>query len=304
MAVIAVETIAAAALRARLRSHGKVAVSVTASAWDLLAGRVGGAKVEGRLWESPLGLTARVLDVQVGLVELDLPAVFAQQRIVLRNTPVGSARVVFNADDFGAFLQHPLVTTAARRAVQGRPFLFDREGVVIAPGSRGSDGCVLFSGLLPASGQRYQLTMRPARGGRAVAVAATPVGAARDIPSGGGAAPTATQGGQQQQAVRSTSSAAGAAAGPLGAVSLATAGSGDEDPLVSGELSRFFSGLLVDLQGAELAFSSMRVYGGSAAGSRRVSGSSGEASVAGSEAVLELDLRATVRSFPPLNLQF
>lgn len=57
------ETIAAAALRARLRSHGGVSVRLRANGWDLLAGRVEGAAVEGRLWESPLGLTARILDV-------------------------------------------------------------------------------------------------------------------------------------------------------------------------------------------------------------------------------------------------
>lgn len=51
-------------------------------------------------------------------MELDLPAVLSQQRILLRNVPTGSARVVFTAADFGAFLQHPLVTTAARKAVQ------------------------------------------------------------------------------------------------------------------------------------------------------------------------------------------
>ncbi|EFJ44756.1 hypothetical protein VOLCADRAFT_106216, partial [Volvox carteri f. nagariensis] len=181
MAVVAVETIAAAALRARLRSHDKVDVRVTASGWDLLAGRIHGAKVEGRQWESPLGLTARVLEVEVDSVELDLPAVLSQQRILLRNVPLGSARVVFNAADFGAFLQHPLVTTAARTAVQGRPFLFDRTGVVIAPGgSQGSSGgCVLFSGTLLASGQRYQLSMRPTRGGRAAEVVATPIGPTR-----------------------------------------------------------------------------------------------------------------------------
>ncbi|GIL43393.1 hypothetical protein Vafri_1166 [Volvox africanus] len=257
MVVIAVEAIAAAALRTRLRSHAKVAVHVKASSWGILAGRLEGAKVEGRGWESPLGLTARILDVGVGPVELDVPAVFAQQQIVLRNVPVGSARVAFNAGDFGAFLQHPLVTVAARTAVQGCPFLFDRIGVTIIPGSGGGGGCVLLSGTLPANGQRYQLCMRPTQGGRAVAVAATPTGAMKESACLSQKGELQNAGGKPRAGSREDWTAA--TANSVSDVSLATAGSGEEDCLVSEELSRFFSGLLVDLQGAELTFNSMRI---------------------------------------------
>lgn len=49
---------------------------------------------------------------------VDYGAVITQQRIVLRNIPVGTARCVFTADDFGAFLVHPLMKAAAAKAVQ------------------------------------------------------------------------------------------------------------------------------------------------------------------------------------------
>ena len=41
-----------------------------------------------------------------------------KQQILLTNVPVGTARVVFNAADFGNFLVHPLMTEAAKEAVE------------------------------------------------------------------------------------------------------------------------------------------------------------------------------------------
>jgi hypothetical protein len=54
----------------------------------------------------------------VGEACLDYSAMLWQQRIVLTNIPVGTARVVFSGRDFGHFLIHPLVVNAAARAVQ------------------------------------------------------------------------------------------------------------------------------------------------------------------------------------------
>ncbi|PNW84901.1 hypothetical protein CHLRE_03g163250v5 [Chlamydomonas reinhardtii] len=371
MAAVAVETIAAAALRARLRSHGGVSVRLRANGWDLLAGRVEGAAVEGRLWESPLGLTARILDVEVGRVELDLAAALQQQRIALRNVPLGAARVVFSGPDFGAFLRHPLVVAAAARAVQGLSFSFDREVLVLPPSSSsssgssssngsssnpggGATGAVLFSGVLPATQQRYQLTMRPAQGGgRAVTVTAVPVGTAAAIPPAAAGLPAAAGAGVGAGAAAAAAAAAAslagsplrskgrgnggpaaaaatlAAAGPAG-LSTASAGSvsgsssslassssaeGEPDPVVSAELSRWFSGLTVDLQGAELAFDGLCVSEAAAVAARDNArggagsgvGGGGGARLAARDAAegwIDLRLKATVRDFPPLNLQF
>lgn len=53
----------------------------------------------------------------MGQVFVDLGAMLAQQRIVLANVPVGTARAVFSSTDLGNFLEHPLVTTAAKGAL-------------------------------------------------------------------------------------------------------------------------------------------------------------------------------------------
>ncbi|KAG2455145.1 hypothetical protein HYH02_000963 [Chlamydomonas schloesseri] len=358
MAAVAVEAVAAAALRARLRSHGRVSVRLAANGWDMLAGRVEGAAVEGRLWESPLGLTARILDVEVGRVELDLGAALQQQRIVLRNTPLGAARVVFSGPDFGAFLQHPLVRAAAARAVQGLPFSFDREVLVLPPSagtgtgaaggtgnsSGGATGAVLFSGVLRATQQRYQLTMRPAQGGRAVTVSAVPVGAAAAAAGAGAlagaAAGAAALAGSFGGSGRSGGAATAAAplAPPAAGLSTASAGSvsnsnsfstvsslasssadGGSDPVVSAELTRFFSRLTVDLQGAELAFDGLAVGQAAALAARDNASAAGRSGAGGgggggggpklvardaAEGWIDLRLKATVRDFPPLNLQF
>jgi hypothetical protein len=54
----------------------------------------------------------------VGEASLDPAAVLFKQQIQLTNVPVGTARVVFNASDFGNFLVHPLMTEAAKEAVE------------------------------------------------------------------------------------------------------------------------------------------------------------------------------------------
>ena len=59
-------------------------------------------------------------DLQATVSEaiLDYGAILFQQRIILSNTPVGTSRVVFSAQDFGNFLAHPLMQAAAKEAVQ------------------------------------------------------------------------------------------------------------------------------------------------------------------------------------------
>ncbi len=56
----------------------------------------------------------------VGVSSLDYAQVLLQRTIVLTNIPTGTARVVFSELDLGNFLVHPLVTEAAKTAVQVR----------------------------------------------------------------------------------------------------------------------------------------------------------------------------------------
>lgn len=118
--------------------------------------------------------------------------------------------------------------------------------MLLAPDTGPGGGRVLFSGTLPASGRRYALAMRPVRGGRGAEVQAK-----------------AVEAGSENAALRP----AGAHVDAAGEGGVGEGGPGSEDEaLVSAELSRFFSGLTVDLQGAELAFDAMSLTWGQAAG--------------------------------------
>jgi hypothetical protein len=57
---------------------------------------------------------------QVNLSEaiINYGTLILQQRVTLQNVPVGSARVVFDKDDFCNFLNHPLMKAASTKAVQ------------------------------------------------------------------------------------------------------------------------------------------------------------------------------------------
>jgi hypothetical protein len=48
-------------LKLKMKSHGKVKVSVESTASKLMAGKVDGVIVEGEAWASPQQLTCRVL---------------------------------------------------------------------------------------------------------------------------------------------------------------------------------------------------------------------------------------------------
>ena len=53
--------------------------------------------------------SCRTIEAEVSRAAIDVLQVLLRQRIVLSNIPTGTARVTFTADDFGAFLTHPLV---------------------------------------------------------------------------------------------------------------------------------------------------------------------------------------------------
>ncbi len=101
--------------------------------------------------------------------------------LIALSTPArGQGAVVFNARDFGNFLVHPLMSTAAARAVAGRRFAFaGPERVTIS-----AEG-VRFEGAF--DGARYACMLRPpapAARARAVAVEASGGPAAGDVAAG------------------------------------------------------------------------------------------------------------------------
>ncbi|CAM9933313.1 unnamed protein product [Scytosiphon promiscuus] len=131
-----IETTACQVLRLVLRNGraAHVSCSVKSDAIDLLQGRLRGASVKGRGWASRLGLTARSIDVDVGSVHVDAAALFRNRGLrFLPPSPSGKAIVVFNAQDFGNFLAHPLIRETV---LVGRNFVFDRQGVIVDPINR------------------------------------------------------------------------------------------------------------------------------------------------------------------------
>jgi len=68
----------------------------------------------------------------------------------------------------------------------------------------------------------------------------------------------------------------------------------NHEQVCAAELAKFFKGLLLDLEGAELRYQSMQI----------VPGSSSEANNSPTEEWLKLRLNLRVRQFPPLNIQF
>eukprot|EP00882_Tetradesmus_deserticola_P011787 GHRQ01012473.1.p1 GENE.GHRQ01012473.1~~GHRQ01012473.1.p1 ORF type:complete len:218 (+),score=58.84 GHRQ01012473.1:180-833(+) len=184
---------------------------------SLLAGRINAVKIHGEGWRSPLNLTAQVLEATVGAASLDPAAVLFKQQIQLTNTPVGTARVLFSAADFGNFLVHPLMTEAAKQAVQGHAFAFDQASVRIQPPfAVPPEGAVNFTGTWHGDGLRYQVRLLPVSGGAAVGKGVQ----AHALPLSTGA--------------RSTSAG-----------------------VVEDGLTRFFSSLKVDLQGVQMSFMSL-----------------------------------------------
>ncbi|CAM9365010.1 unnamed protein product [Hapterophycus canaliculatus] len=131
-----IETTACQVLRLVLRNGraAQVSCSVKSNGFELLQGKLRGASVSGQDWASRLDLTARSINVDVGSVAVDAAALLRHRVLrFLPPSPSGNAIVVFNAQDFGNFLVHPLIHGMD---LAGRSFVFDREGVVVDPINR------------------------------------------------------------------------------------------------------------------------------------------------------------------------
>ncbi|GBF93742.1 hypothetical protein Rsub_06074 [Raphidocelis subcapitata] len=171
------ERVTSLALRARLKEARSVAADISCDAFSLLAGRVNSVAIRGEGWRSPLNLTAQLLEATVGAAALDYAQVLLRGRIVLTNVPTGTARVVFDEVDFGNFLTHPLVTEAAKEAVRGSAFVFDRDSVRLeAPSRERPEGLIFFTGTWRGDNVELLPVARGAAVGRGVQAHAIALG--------------------------------------------------------------------------------------------------------------------------------
>jgi len=98
------------ALTRRLQAQTSVKCDVNASPTDLLLkGKCGPVKVQGRGWQSRLGLTCRVIEATVDSCELDTAKLLSDQKLRLKNPAKGRSMMALNAEDFSNFINHPLM---------------------------------------------------------------------------------------------------------------------------------------------------------------------------------------------------
>jgi len=133
-------------------------VSIDAEPGRLVTGTLDGVVVKGVAWQSPLNLSARLLEVQVGSSQVDIPRTLQTRNIQLRNVPSGAGRVRFTTEDFKNFLDHPLMQSATDTAVQGEQFRFISSTVSTVPMQQQNGQGAVWG--LRFSGETWDETMR------------------------------------------------------------------------------------------------------------------------------------------------
>ena len=244
-------------LRARLRTVTECKVEVRGQASKaVLAGSVDGVRVRGTNWCTPLNLSCRSIDLQVGRTALDFGALLSKRTIVLQQPAVGEASVRFTQEDWSSFLAHPRMLDCVRERQRRHPapITFARGGVRM---------------LLPSAASLGSSAVGAVEFG--VSWDGTPLVARLWQPSGGPAV-VETRGGD------------GASEPPP----VRTAAAAEE------WLAALFNGLLLNLDGCELGFRSMRLV------------PPPRTSAVGQPAAAELvlDLAVCVRKFPSLAINF
>lgn len=116
-------TVATFILRSLLAECDGVTVDVR-GAHKIPQGAVDGVRIEGRSWCSRGGLRCRELAMEVGAARIDGLRLLTSRQIAFVEAVQGEAVITFDAADFEAFVQHPLVGPSAvwsRGAARGAP---------------------------------------------------------------------------------------------------------------------------------------------------------------------------------------
>ena len=78
-----ISQLAVMALKRRLKGQTHVGCDLTANSDLLLKGQVGPVTVNGRGWQSSLGLTCRAIEATVGSCQLDMGRIMSNRKLVL-----------------------------------------------------------------------------------------------------------------------------------------------------------------------------------------------------------------------------
>jgi len=93
-----------------LAAQTGVECHVSSSASNLLSkGLIGPVTVKGKGWQSPLGLSCRVIEAKVETCHIDFSSVVKRRKLILVEPAVGKALVALSEQDFGNFITHPLL---------------------------------------------------------------------------------------------------------------------------------------------------------------------------------------------------
>ncbi|PNW87504.1 hypothetical protein CHLRE_02g143635v5 [Chlamydomonas reinhardtii] len=327
------------ALTTRLKQWGGIKVDVRSTAWGLLEGKFGGMTVMGDRWRTPLELTAEALTVDIGEMLLDTNKLVWQQTVALKNVPQGSVSFTLSSQDLANFMVHPIMALAAARAVQGKAFVFDRDSAAVRVDPATGRGVITYTGVWAGDGQRYAVTMctpppaaaRPAAAPAAAARAPGQVPAADNSVMALTVAAVRLRPGAQRSGTGSFASLAsgddilggpeaalplpGGLVGAAGSAASVDGDDGDAGAAVVGEgLRRFFSSLMLNLQGIELRLPALTVQlpppgSGAAAAAARVPPSGAAVAAAsplpvGTPALLTITMRVAIVQLPPLDMKF
>lgn len=110
-----ISNLAIEALKRRLSKEANIECNVNAEPTELIKGRIGPVNVKGRRWRSPLGLSCRMIEAEVGNCMINLASAIQNQKLRLTVPARGTAMVSFDATDFGNFLIHPLIIAPSHR---------------------------------------------------------------------------------------------------------------------------------------------------------------------------------------------
>ncbi|CAM9884862.1 unnamed protein product [Choristocarpus tenellus] len=126
-----IETVATSILNLALANPRQASIDchISSSAMGLLQGNLDEAKIDGRNWVTPMGMTMRSIALNLEGMKIKPQDVF-RGKISFKRPAEGRAILHLDAQDFGNFLVHPLLGVANLRSGQ---FRFLREGTILEP---------------------------------------------------------------------------------------------------------------------------------------------------------------------------
>ncbi|CAM9352020.1 unnamed protein product, partial [Ectocarpus fasciculatus] len=124
-----IESVAKGILNLALANPRQATVecTVNSSAMNLVRGNLEQAKVDGLNWVTPMGMTLRTIALTLNEMNIKPSEVF-RGKILFKCPAEGEALIELDAQDFGNFLVHPLLTTAD---LPSGKFDFRREGTAL-----------------------------------------------------------------------------------------------------------------------------------------------------------------------------